>query len=605
VALSSALGRARLLAFRVASWLVPWLVLGLLTQPAHAWIETEVRQHQAVVSVQQVGSAEVRHTLVLKVRGGPLLSLEIEGVGTAVELLGDATVRPAAQGSSDVWPLETQLREDGTAVLRIATEKGLRAGTYRFEFGYHLDLFERGWLERRGNEARLTWVQPRFSSGIDAARVLFRVPRGAREPRLPDEEGASSGVLLAEVRRGADLDEVELVRAHVARGEPAVWELDVPAALFPRLGSETGAAAPALSASQKAAVRISVLPKTTDWMWALGVLVALFFAALQLAKWRAVLRNCTRAGVEPRPLVPLPAALRIPVGGALAGVATCAALAQWPTAAGVAWSLALLCAVFLPPRRSAKPRGPGEWVPLSSEDLSAPAPPVAGRVLDAGTAPGAACLAVIVLLTAAAAWAVLPSSAYHAGLLALSVTAWLPVYFSGRSTDMPADAAFGSLPVYQWFAKKLGRVGGLSLEYWGRRPLGTVRVPAEPAPGDAPFATASGFDEIRLRIQPERALAGLRVLEIGVEIGAGLVALPCVLVRVDEDSPAHRALPRHVQWVRGRHGEERVAVLRPRVPTRQQCLQLVTFVLGRLGGQAAKAPRKHRAAARVAPLPTV
>lgn len=605
-----ALARARALALRLSSWGLACLLFVLMPRPAHAWIETEVREHQATVTVQDTGAAEVRHALVLKVRGGPLLSLEVEGVGTAVELLGDATVRPAAQGSSDVWPLEAQLREDGAAVLRIATEKGLRAGTYRFEFGYHLDLLERGWLERRGDNARLSWVQPRFTSGIDAARVLFRVPRGDREPQLPSDESASSGVLLTDVRRGTHRDEVQLVRAHVARGEPAVWQLDVPASVFPPLGPDTDTT-PASVRGGSAPARLSVLPKTSQWMWGLGVLVGMLFTALQLVKWRAVARNCSRAGVEPRPLIPLPAPLRIPLAGALTGVAACAAVAQWPTAAGVAWSFALVFSVFLPPRRSAKPRGPGEWVVLAEEDLAAPAPPVAGRFLDAGTVAGASCLALVVLVTAAAAWAVLPLSAYSAGLVALSLTGWLPLFFSGRFSDMPADPAFGALPLYAWFAQKLGRVGGLRLEHWGRRPLGAARVTPEHIPEGPLEAEASSqrraptCDEVRLRILPDRALPGLRVLEVGVEIGAGLVALPCVLVRVDEDSPAHRALPRDVQWVRGRHGQERVAILRPRVPTRQQCLQLVMFALGRLSGQASTARRKHRAAAPVAPLTTV
>jgi hypothetical protein len=73
----------------------------------------------------------------------------------------------------------------------------------------------------------------------------------------------------------------------------------------------------------------------------------------------------------------------------------------------------------------------------------------------------------------------------------------------------------------------------------------------------------------------ERGLLGL---ELGVEqvsSWAGELGLPYLLVRAREGSAAVAALPRQVVWARGRKSDERVALLRPRTPTRTHCVELL------------------------------
>lgn len=551
-------------------------VVGLWVRPAAAWIETEIRGHQATVVVLPEGRAEVRHELLLRLRGGPLQSLEIEGVGSELELLGDATVRSATNGA--LWPLLLEAADDGRLLLRIGAERGLRGGVYRFDFGYRIDLMTRGWLERRGQQVRVTWVQPRFAAGIDSARVVFRVPRATAEPRLPEDDGPAAAVLLTEVRRGPDFDEVDLVRAHVAKQEPAVWQVMVPGEAFPALFRAELPNSPVSGTPVRPAPSV-VLPAASWWMWLVAGALGALYATLLALKWRALCRASAEAGVVPRGLVPLPAALRIPLAAVGLGAAAAWALAEWPALAGGCLAGAVLCAACLPPLRIAKARGPGEWVRLSSDELRhPPRRPLPGRWLDAGTLPGAAWLSALVLVSAAAAWWMLSRSPYHAGLILASSVAWLPVFLTGRASDMPADPAWGSLPLYRWLAAQLERKAGVSVEYWGRRSLQTLERSPEATEGTAP-AVARPYDEIRLRLCPPRVLRGLRVVEIGVEIGGGLTAMPCVVVRVDDDSPAYRALPRGVPWVRGRHGDERVAILRPSVPSRAQCLRIARGVL--------------------------
>lgn len=560
----------------LASLVLALCVVGLWGRPAAAWIETEIRGYQATVLVPPAGRAEVRHELLLRVRGGPLQSLEIEGVGSELELLGDATVRSATSGA--VWPLELEAGDDGKLILRIGAERGLRGGVYRFDFGYRVDLLSRGWLERRGAQVQVTWVQPRFATGIDSARVVFRVPRADAEPRLPEEDGPSSAVLLTEVRRGPDFDEVDLVRAHVAKQEPAVWQVMVPAETFPALlGSEPSS--PQASRTPPRPAPSVVLPSAAWWVWLVAAALGVVYATVLALKWRALCRASAQAEVIPRGLVPMPAVLRILLAAGLLGAAAALAMAEWPAMAGACLAGAVLCAACLPPLRVAKARGPGEWVRLSSDELRRPPRrPSPGRWLDAGTLPGAVGLSGLVLITAAAAWWVLPRSPYHAGLILASSVAWLPVFLTGRASDMPADPAWGSLPLYRWLAAQLEQKAGVAVEYWGRRSLQTLDRSPEATEAAAP-AVARPYDEIRLRLCPPRVLRGLRVVEIGVEIGGGLTAMPCVVVRIDDESPAYRALPRGVPWVRGRHGDERVAILRPSVPSRAQCLRIARGVL--------------------------
>ena len=71
------------------------LVVGLSVRQALAWVETDVLGHQATIVVSKEGQAEIRHQLILKLRGGPLESLDVEGVGATLETLEDAVVRKA------------------------------------------------------------------------------------------------------------------------------------------------------------------------------------------------------------------------------------------------------------------------------------------------------------------------------------------------------------------------------------------------------------------------------------------------------------------------------------------------------------------------------
>jgi hypothetical protein len=154
--------------------------------------------------------------------------LDIGGMGTDIDPLPDATVRRALEGSASLWPLIPSAQEDGSLSLKVGAPRGLRGGSYLFEFGYTMDLNAAKLISVQDRGVLVDWIGPRLSSGVDSAKVTFVVPRGHAPPRLDESaEGAAANLLLGEIRRGAGFDEVDLVRAHLATGEPAVWRIVV------------------------------------------------------------------------------------------------------------------------------------------------------------------------------------------------------------------------------------------------------------------------------------------------------------------------------------------------------------------------------------------
>jgi hypothetical protein len=149
---------------------------------------------------------------------------------------------------------------------------------------------------------------------------------------------------------------------------------------------------------------------------------------------------------------------------------------------------------------------------------------------------------------------------YQALLLLLGTPCLLPLFFTGRAAQLPADLALRPRRLLHGLAKKLRRSEGIKVVPWARIPEG-----------------ARDADELRLLLQVPGAIRGLLGIEIGVEYTAGIGgsgAALFVLVRAREGSEAVSALPRDVVWTRGRKVDERAAILRPRLPTQGDCVEL-------------------------------
>lgn len=546
----------------------------VLATPAQAWVQKTVESDVVTLDVARDGSAVVSHELVLKVRGGPLKGFDIAGVDSDAQPMPNASVAPAESGPGGATPIPLLLdkRDDDSLRVEVDNKKGLRRGSYLFKLGYRTNLLKRHLIQPAGARVRITWVGPRFDDGINSASVLFRLPRAENPPRLPPPDpeqqalgDSSGGVFLSNLHRLADKDELEVVRPHVAKDEPVQWKIEADAKAFDAFATPPAPPAPQLQPSA---------PPVPPRQRALGIvvlaLVAFGYGALVVLKWRAAERACAERGAEARALLPLPAPLR----GALAGVILALAVfvavrTELPTVAGLCLLVAMALAAHVAPRSVPPLRGPGRWLPLGEDEAFARKKRrLPGRFLDAGTVPGFCVFMLALAAFACGGVYLLPESPYHALMLALASACLLPIFCTGRAGALPADPVEQPRALLSWLTRKLGSSDSLKVVPWARIPLNS----ADP-------------DELRLLIMPRRARRGLTAIEVGVEYQQGVggsIALPCVIVRVVDGSESYEVLPRSVVWTRGRKPEERVAVIRPKLPTRSMCLALVKRVVDML-----------------------
>jgi hypothetical protein len=545
---------------------VVWLLAAaLIALPAQAWVESTIASDVATVDAERDGSAVVSHELVLRVRGGPFTGLVLDGVDLDAEPLGDGFVQLArAEVREAPVPLLLQKNEDGSLRIEIDHPKGLRSGSYLLKFRYRTKLLERDLLQNSAQGVELRWVGPRFPDGIDSAKVVFRIPPAKLPPRLASHDGSAAsamaedvgGVFLSTLRRTADKDELEVIRPHVAKGEPVLWRVWASARAFDAF-QPAAASAPIPERREKAPLnRVLAL---------LGIgIAAAGYGWLVFVKSRAHAEACSRRGATPRPLVGIGVGWRSVLAGiGVAGAALAILAAEKPTVAATVLAGVCALATFRTPQVRLRLRGPGSWLPLSEQDAFGPRAllVVPGRWLDVSTARGRLTALGCFTGFAAAAFAIGRASMYFGCALALASVCWVPLFFSGRWSELPDDAVDRAAQVLRRIYAALKTRSSVRVVPWARIADGSR---------DA--------DELRLLVVPRRPIAGLTALEIAVELQhgpGGTVASPCVLVRALDGSEASRALPPQVGWMRGRKAEERAAVLRPDLPTDRSAIELV------------------------------
>lgn len=582
-------------------WILPLLtvlVALLLPKPAHAWIETTMESDDVRVELDAAGMATVGHEVTLRIRGPQALKqLDIAGIDGDATQVGDANATPMTKDEAGApVPVTFAMMPDGTLRLGFDEGRGIAKGTFVVRFRYHTDLAKRGMLERDGAMVRVRFLGAKWASGVDSAKATFVFPSAPTEPKpasdrpIDGAEGdlalSGAGAFLSTVKRNPTTDELELVRAHVARGEQVAWTARVDPKAF------AGISDPRIKPPPAAAVQSIVRdePRERPVFLSVSLGVAILFTALMGLKTREVALACERAGVTPRPVIPMPPAVRIVIAGPLVALGVLLQLfldvPLWGTCALV---FAMAVMAHATPKARAVARGPGRWLPLADDDAFPVVPRVTGGYLDASTRAGKITLVATALVLAGVVALTARVSPFHATLAGLDGLVLTALFATGRQGELPGAAATRHARDLQKLALRL------------RKDAPSLRTVAL-----GRFANGEpDADELRLLVMPRLPVRGLTAIEVGMALSngpGGAVACPEVLVRVTEESAAAEHLESLVlgaSWVKGRKPGERVMVVTPRWPT----LRMTASLVRRLAFVLAEARASQTSAARSAGKP--
>ena len=527
----------------------------LLAAPASAkgWEEVHQTSDDVRIIAAADGTATVVHHLRYRVVAGRFKALDFAGIDPHASLVAETTVLPEKGGEISAR-VEENPKTPGAVRIAYDEPRGLGRGVYVVDVKYQLDLVAAKLLVRDGAMWRLSWTAPPSPEGHDGARVVFELPAAPTEPRVASPDQATT--TLATVRREPEKDELELVRAHVPRGEAVTWSARVDPKAFPKVVS------PELRPPTAATVAAVPVPNHVP-----ALLLASAFAVLAGAlafllrrKQALVAHAADAAGVRARPLLPV----RFGLGPFVYGLSTAGALAAllWGTplhgAALVVVAMAL--AAHRSPLALARPRGPGRWQPVPDAEVLVKRAPIraAGDALDLATRTGKVTFFALGLALAALSCALKTRVAGAAVAIPLTAVALVPLFLTGTRAQLPRTPHELAARVLGPARDMLGRLVDLAHV--------DVRCLARFGEG------TKTYDEVRLACAPSDPIPGLRAIELalaGPSAGAPST-LPEVLVRFDDGSPAASKIAQLAPGIRvvtGRSPEEKVLRLAPRIPT--------------------------------------
>jgi hypothetical protein len=371
------------------------------------------------------------------------------------------------------------------------------------------------------------------------------------------------------VRRNAQFDDVELIRAHVAQGEPVLWRIWAnPAAFDPNVlpGTHAEAETPALIAEQNPKVGLN------RFTWAIvAALGALTWIIALTLKLRRHAEDCAAQGVRPRALVSLHPVLRVALSGALVAIYIMTVwIAESPNTAVLFIIGAMLLAAQRSPVDVRALRGPGAWLPLTdSEAFARVQPRLRARFFDLSVWQGRLLVAAYLAIAVSAIYFVSRRSPYDAALIGLLVPVPLPLFVTALSSQLPHARAQRKRVWLSKLQRRLVRLGGPRVVAWARFPDG------EATP-----------DELRLRIIGAASVEGLLGIEVAyTEVTQDQLATVTLVIRVKEGSLAQRVWQNRLVWQRGRRADEKVALYDLDWPVLDLAVDAITELLSDLAIQ--------------------
>jgi len=530
------------------------LTTAFAATPALAWVESHQIGDDVRIDVGPDGVATVEHTIPYRVRRGPLRSFELTGIESGVVPEPIATI--TSESGGELGASVTMLTDH---VLKVSADepRKLLRGDFTFHVRYKVDLVAAKELTRDGSLWRLAWTAPSATEGFDDAKYVFELPSAPEPPKIVRvDTGAVDDSALGQLTRLADHDELQIVRPHVARGEGVAWALRLDPHTFPAMAAPSvRAPTPQDSPSVDSTRELAPIA-------AIGAIVLAYFFLVRL-KGRAFDAAVAARGAVGRQLLPFGHAIRGAISAALLAGGIALERTGSPTLGAVLVAAAMVAASLRGPTAKGAPRGPGAWLPLRPADAFTVARPRGGW-LDVDTVAGRVTFVVGALLVLAAAVAAERVDGQAPYLIVLDALAFVPLFVTGRTSQLPPDAATAPAARLEALFRRLSAIDTLRTVPIGRIPMGESRP-----------------DELRLSTTPRLAMPGLVAIETGVAWGrtpTGVAgALEC-LVRVQDGSAAARRMASVAPFARsvpGRRVEERVLRIAPASPGRQAAAALV------------------------------
>lgn len=536
------------------------------------------------VEIGPDGVANIEHHLRYRIVAGHFKQIDLVGIDPRAELSPEAILKPEKGNSAEVLGrVEPVPKTPGTVRILIDEGKGLTRGAYVVDVKYRLDLVATKMLARDGAMWKVSWTAPPAPEGHDGARVIFDLPAAPTEPRLA--AALESTTTLSTLRRGPERDELELVRAHVPRGEAVTWRARVDPKAFPRVVD------PELRPPPPPEVQpTSVLGSNLSRVLAGAgfALLAGLLAFLLREKQKMVRAAVATRSLRARPMIDLPRGATPFAYGIVSASALATLLWSNPIAGALLVTLAMALAAHRAPAAIVRPRGPGAWQPLSETKALLPqAPsPLPSDALDIGATRGRVTFLLVIAALGALTFVLrfrVPQIAIALPLVAMAI---VPIFVTGTRAQLaptPIDLAARLLrPARDALAKMI------DLAHVDLRAIGRVVTDKRSGSASSSNIDLARVDEVRLAAAPRDRIPGLRAIELALAPSGDAFAAPEVFVRYDEGSAAAAriaSLCAGIPIVCGRVPEERVIRLVPEEPTPRAAAALVAKMLDALEGR--------------------
>lgn len=257
--------------------------------PARAWTKTRVQGAGAEIELHADGRADVLLRIELKVLGGYLSELAVDGLDPDLELDPQRPPRLTSEQGRLYLPQVKSRPEEPLLLFFPRRRAAPWRGEYLVELFYRTRLVPRKSRDAGRNALRVSWTLPAWEVGLENVQIEVKAPPGTRPVAVPEERAHAIEVSFQDGRKTTS---IKWRRIRLPQTESWTVAFDVPRR---RLAA---ALAPATAADRADVPSARGEPDRTGF-WLAGCI-----GLLALLKRRLVECACARSSARPVALVP-------------------------------------------------------------------------------------------------------------------------------------------------------------------------------------------------------------------------------------------------------------------------------------------------------------